>query len=66
MSMYLDQERAKGTYLVFESSFPLLLPVQLLKHRGNHVKCLSKDTTSELVGLFPHYPFNAKLQAGKL
>jgi len=47
----------------------------LLTYQFNHsnveveailLSALPKDTTSELVGLFSHYPFNAECQAGKL
>jgi len=37
--------------------------------RGNPINSFSalyKNTTSELAGLFSHYPFNAERQAGKL
>jgi len=42
-------------------------------YQSNHSKveaiplsALPMDTTSELAGLSPHYPFNAERQAGKL
>jgi len=33
---------------------------------SHSLSALPKDTTSELAGLFSHYPLNAERQAGKL
>jgi len=48
---------SEGTFSGVESScHHLLLPAYSLKGRGNPVKCLAKDTTSEHAGLSSHYP----------
>jgi len=55
--VYLDEETAKGP---FRSS----IQAATCYYHSNHSKveaitlsALSKDTTSELAGLSPHYPF---------
>jgi len=45
---------SEETFLVFESSCHLLLPVKSLKVKVIPVSALPKDTTSELADLSPH------------
>jgi len=47
-------EDSEGTFLFFESSCHLLLPVLLFKVAAILLSALSKDTTSELASLSPN------------
>jgi len=56
----------EANFLVFESSYHLLLPIKPLKRRGNLVKYLVQGHKRNCLLGSPHYPFNVERQARKL
>jgi len=66
LSRYLDQDTAKGLFWSSSQATTCYYQSICSKVEAIPLSALPKDTTSELAGLSPHYPFNAERQTGKL
>jgi len=65
---YLNQETSKESFRCSIQAATCSVTTQSnhSKVDGIQLSALPRDTTSELDGLYSHYPFNAESQAGNL